>query len=129
MPEGQALASDFAVIAIFTLVAIGFVAAVLTISQLIQPRRPKPEKLTTYECGERPIGQAWAQFHVRYYIFALIFVIFDIETIFIAPWAVRLQYYAQQGWGPYFFFEMLVFLLILVLGLVYAWRKGVLRWV
>ncbi|MBI3911504.1 MAG: NADH-quinone oxidoreductase subunit A [Armatimonadetes bacterium] len=129
MPEGPPGVTDFQAIAWFAILAILFVVVALGLSRLIQPHRPKPEKLTTYECGERPIGQAWSQFNVRYYIFALVFVVFDIETIFIYPWAVRLRNFADLGIGPFMFVEMLVFLGILVLGLVYAWRKGVLKWV
>ena len=96
---------------------------------MLRPHNPLPEKLTTYECGERPIGQAWSQFNVRYYIFALMFVIFDVETVFLFPWALRLKAFALHGLGPFVFIEMMVFLLILVLGLAYAWRKGVLKWI
>jgi NADH-quinone oxidoreductase subunit A len=116
-------------IAVFTIVGILFVVMVLGISRVLRPHNPRPEKLTTYECGERPIGQAWSQFHVRYYIFTLVFVIFDVETIFLYPWAVQLRSFRESGLGAFMFFEMLVFILILVLGLVYAWRKGVLEWV
>lgn len=121
--------SAFTAIAIFTTVGIGFVVLVLTISWLLRPHNPRPEKLTTYECGERPIGQAWSQFNVRYYIFALMFVIFDVETVFLYPWAVKLGWFHARGLGPFVFWEMVIFLGILVLGLAYAWRKGVLEWV
>jgi NADH-quinone oxidoreductase subunit A len=116
-------------IAVFTVVGVLFVAMTLGISALLRPHNPRPEKLTTYECGERPVGQAWSQFNARYYIFALVFVVFDVETVFLYPWAVQLRAFRDLGLGPFMFFEMLVFVLILVLGLIYAWRKGVLRWV
>lgn len=121
---------DYVPIAIFFGLGVVFTAIAIVLGDLLSPRRPKPEKLTTYECGERPVGQAWSQFNVRYYIFALLFVIFDVETVFVFPWAVRLHYF--RGIGPDFgvvmFVEMLVFVAILVLGLAYAWRKGVLKW-
>jgi NADH-quinone oxidoreductase subunit A len=120
---------EYTPVAVFTVLGIGFVAMVLGISSLLRPHDPRPEKLTTYECGERPIGQAWSQFNVRYYIFALMFVIFDVETVFLFPWALRLRWFADNGLGPFVFIEMMVFVFILVLGLAYAWRKGVLKWV
>jgi NADH-quinone oxidoreductase subunit A len=120
---------DYTPIAVFTIIGVGFVVMVLGISSMLRPHNPRPEKLTTYECGERPIGQAWSQFNVRYYIFALMFVIFDVETVFLFPWALRLKAFALSGQGPFVFVEMMIFLLILVLGLAYAWRKGVLKWI
>jgi NADH-quinone oxidoreductase subunit A len=116
-------------IAVFAIVGILFVLMTLGVSALLRPHLPRPEKLTTYECGERPIGQAWSQFNVRYYIFTLVFVIFDVETVFLFPWAMQLGWFRQNGLGVFLFFEMLVFILILVLGLIYVWRKGVLKWV
>jgi NADH-quinone oxidoreductase subunit A len=120
---------EYTPIAVFAIIGIAFVVLVLQISRVLRPHHPHPEKLTTYECGERPVGQAWSQFHVRYYIFTLVFVIFDVETVFLYPWAVQLRWFRDNGLGMFVFLEMLVFLLILVLGLVYAWRKGVLKWV
>ena len=119
---------DYVPIAIFLLLGLAFTSSVLFIANLISPHKPKPEKLTTYECGERPVGQAWSQFNVRFYIFALMFVIFDVETIFIFPWAVRLHWFRSLGLGPFLLIEMAVFILILAFGLAYAWRKGVLKW-
>jgi len=88
--------------------------------------RPKPEgveRRTTYESGMEPIGGAWIQFNIRYYMFALVFVIFDVETVFLYPWAV-----AFSQLGLLAFVEALIFIAILVVGLVYAWRKGALEW-
>lgn len=116
-------------IAVFAVIGILFVAMTLTVSALLRPHYPRPEKLTTYECGERPIGQAWSQFNVRYYIFTLVFVIFDVEVVFLFPWAMQLGWFREIGLGVFLFFEMLVFILILFLGLIYVWRKGVLKWV
>ena len=103
-----------------------FLAAglLLGISALIRPNKPNPEKLLTYESGVDPVGDGWSQSQIRYYVFALLFVIFDVEAVFIFPWATQLERYAGFG-----LVEMGVFVGILLLGLVYAWRKGVLRWV
>jgi NADH-quinone oxidoreductase subunit A len=101
-----------------TLVAVAFGAA-----YLLAPRRPLPEKLTTYECGIDPVGEGWAQTQVRYYIFGFLFVIFDVESVFLFPWAR-----VFEGLGYAAVVEMGIFIGVLALGLLYAWRKGVLRW-
>lgn len=95
----------------------------LTASKLVRPSRRGPERRTTYESGMEPIGGAWIQFNIRYYMFALVFVIFDVETVFLYPWAV-----AFSRLGLLAFIEALVFIGILIIGLVYAWRKGALEW-
>ena len=93
------------------------------VSYLIAPHRQGVERRLTYESGMEPIGGAWIQFNIRYYMFALVFVIFDVETVFLYPWAV-----AFNQLGLLAFIEALVFIAILVVGLVYAWRKGALEW-
>jgi NAD(P)H-quinone oxidoreductase subunit 3 len=95
----------------------------LTASRLLRPERRGPERRTTYESGMEPIGGAWIQFNIRYYMFALVFVIFDVETVFLYPWAV-----AFHRLGLLAFIEALVFIAILVVALAYAWRKGALEW-
>ena len=95
----------------------------LTASKLVRPSRRGPERRTTYESGMEPIGGAWIQFNIRYYMFALIFVIFDVETVFLYPWAV-----VFNQLGLLAFVEALIFIAILVVALVYAWRKGALEW-
>ncbi len=106
-------------------VALLFVAISLVLSRLIRPKgRYSPEKYTTYECGENPQGMAWIQFNIRFYVFALIFIIFDVEIIFLLPWAV-----VFKNLGPFAFLEGLIFVGILVVGLAYVWRKGDLAWV
>ncbi len=90
---------------------------------LIRPKKPGPIKKSTYECGLETIGETWVRFRVQYYIYALVFVIFDIETVFLYPWAV-----AYNQLGLFALVEMFIFLGILVGGLLYAWRKGVLEW-
>jgi NADH-quinone oxidoreductase subunit A len=120
---------DYVPVAIVLVLGVGFAAFVLWFAGIVSPNKPKPEKLTTYECGERPVGQAWSQFNVRFYIFALMFVVFDVETVFVFPWAVRLYWFRSVGMAAFMLVEMVVFVLILVLGLAYAWRKGVLKWI
>ncbi|MEW6203350.1 MAG: NADH-quinone oxidoreductase subunit A, partial [bacterium] len=120
---------DYSYVLVFFIAAIIFGLITLFLSRLLQPHRPYPAKETTYECGEMPVGIAWVQFNISYYIFALIFVIFDVETVFIYPWAVVMRMLKDAGVGVFGVIEMTVFILILVLGLVYAWKKGVLRWV
>lgn len=102
--------------------AIGLVNAMLLVGKLIRPNRPQAQKYLTYESGVDPIG-GWGQAHVRYYLYALLFVMFDVEAPFVFAWAVRLEQLAVFG-----LVEMLAFIGILALGLLYAWRKGVLRW-
>ncbi|MFP4133107.1 MAG: photosynthetic/respiratory NAD(P)H-quinone oxidoreductase subunit C [Halothece sp.] len=95
----------------------------LTAAKLLRPSSGGPETRTTYESGMEPIGGAWIQFNIRYYMFALVFVIFDVETVFLYPWAV-----AFSQLGLLAFIEALIFIAILVVALVYAWRKGALEW-
>lgn len=112
---------------VFGLIMCGVILATAT---LLRTHRPQSfEKLSTYECGEQSLGPAWAQFNVRYYIFALAFVVFDVETIFIYPWAVSLYRFKQSGFGAFAFWDMMVFMVILLVGLYYAYRKGALKWV
>jgi NADH-quinone oxidoreductase subunit A len=111
-------------IAVFGAVAGLLLGGVLALGKLVRPSRPTVEKLTTYESGVDPIGTGFSQSQIRYYIFALLFVMFDVEAVFIFPWAVGLETYDVFG-----LVEMGIFVAILLLGLVYAWRKGVLRWV
>ena len=100
------------------------VAAMLGVGRLVRPVRPQAQKYINYESGVDPVGVGWSQSQIRYYVFALLFVMFDVEAVFIFPWAIRLE-----AFGLFGLVEMAVFIVILALGLVYAWRKGVLRWV
>src|SRR6266478_605690 len=115
---------SFLTVAIFGGVAVGLVGGILALGSLIRPTRPQPQKYITYESGVDPVGTGWSQSQIRYYIFALLFVMFDVEAVFILPWAVQLE-----ALGVFGLVEMVVFIVVLALGLVYAWRKGVLRWV
>ena len=108
----------------FGLIAILLASLLLGIAVLIRPSNPTREKLLTYESSVDPVGEGWSQSQIRYYVFALLFVVFDVEAVFIFPWATQLERYAVFG-----LVEMGVFVGVLLLGLVYAWRKGVLRWV
>ena len=122
-PSSDFLAAH-SVILSFALVAIGFHVVNLLVWWLIRPRRFSEEKLTTYECGESPEGSAWVQFNIRFYVFALIFIVFDVEVVFLFPWAV-----VFRELGMLAFLEGLVFIAILVVALAYVWRKGDLEWV
>lgn len=115
---------SYLTVAIFGGLAIALLAGVLGLGALVRPSRRQPGKHLNYESGVDPIGDTWSQSQVRYYIFALMFVMFDVEAVFIFPWATRLEAYQVFG-----LVEMLIFIVILALGLVYAWRKGVLRWI
>ena len=94
------------------------------VGRILRPDRPQEQKYLTYESGVDPVGSGWTQSQVRYYIFAVLFVMFDVEAVFIFPWAIRLEEFGTFG-----LVEMAVFIIILALGLAYAWRKKVLRWV
>ena len=111
-------------VVVFGGVAVFLVAGVLALGKLIRPNRPQASKYVNYESGVDPVGSGFSQSQVRYYIFALLFVMFDVEAVFIFPWAMQLEIYDLFG-----LVEMGIFIAILALGLLYAWRKGVLRWV
>jgi NADH-quinone oxidoreductase subunit A len=115
---------QYLTVAIFAGAAVLMVGAMLGVGRLLRPTRPQPQKYLNYECGVDPVGVGWSQSQIRYYVFALLFVMFDVEAVFIFPWAVRLE--ALQVFG---LVEMTIFIVILALGLLYAWRKRVLRWV
>jgi NADH-quinone oxidoreductase subunit A len=119
----------YASVAAFFLVAAGFMIGSLLLGKLIRPHNPYPEKLETYECGEAPVGQAWFNFNPRFYIVALIYIVFDVEIAFIYPIAAVFRRWAAQGHGVFALVEVLVFVLILLLGLVYVWVKGDLEWI
>ena len=115
--------SEFAFVGILVVVASLLPIVGLGIASLIRPKKPNPVKQSTYECGIESIGDAWVQFRAQYYIYALVFVVFDIEAVFLLPWAV-----AYNQLPLYALLEAVLFILILVLALVYTWRKGALRW-
>src|SRR4051812_43889007 len=114
---------NFVFIGLLLLVAIAFAAAPLVVVRLVAPRKRSLSKLDTYECGVLTTGETWVRFRIQYFIYALLFVVFDIETVFLYPWAVS---YGRLG--AFALVEMVIFLVILAVGLAYAWAKGVLRW-
>jgi NADH:ubiquinone oxidoreductase subunit 3 (subunit A) len=117
------LLQPYGYVAIFFVIAILFTVGAFVLSMLLRPRNPNPIKLSTYECGIESEGTSWIQYYPGFYIYALVFVVFEVETVFLYPWAV-----AYGKLGLFAFGEMLVFVGILVVGLVYAWRKQALRW-
>ena len=119
---------DYVTVAIFLIAGAVLVGAAVTVAHIIAPSRPSLLKSTAYESGIEPISGGWNQSHIRYYIFALLFLIFDVEAVFLFPWAVNLEVFADAGQGVLIYFEMVAFVIILILGLVYASRKGVLKW-
>jgi NADH:ubiquinone oxidoreductase subunit 3 (subunit A) len=122
-PAAGFLAQHSAILT-FLVVVVGFLGVNLLVWRVIRPSRYSEEKLTTYECGENPTGSAWIQFNIRFYVFALIFIVFDVEAVFLLPWAV-----VFKQLGMLAFLEGLVFIAILVVALAYVWRKGDLEWV
>jgi NADH-quinone oxidoreductase subunit A len=115
---------DYFFVVLFAGLAAVFVLGGLAFSHLVAPHRPNRIKNTPYECGEQPLGQAWIQFNVGYYLFALLFLAFDVEAAFLYPWAVVARLVGVPG-----LIEVGIFLLVLLVGLAYAWKKGVLEWV
>jgi NADH-quinone oxidoreductase subunit A len=117
-------------ITVAAFVAFGFILVGLAIwaSGLVRPDKPNRIKSETYECGIDPVGGGWSQTHIRYYIFALLFLIFDVEAVFIFPWVLIIEAFADAGQGLYILIVMFLFLFTLLEGLLYAIRKGVLRW-
>ncbi len=125
--------SEFGEVLIFLIAGLLFVLGGLITSWLIRPSRPNEEKLTTYESGEEPMGQAWVRFPIRFYLVAIIFLLFEVEIIFLFPWATvfgnaEMIQQTDGLWGWFSLVEMVVFVLILALGLAYAWAKGFLDW-
>lgn len=114
---------DYGNVGLFLVIAFIFPFLALSASALIRPRRPGPEKCLPYECGVDTVGNTWVQFRASYFLYALVFVVFDIETIFLYLWAVEFQ-----ELGRFAFIEMIIFVAILSLGLGYAWKKGALEW-
>jgi NADH-quinone oxidoreductase subunit A len=110
---------------VLILSAVGalMVVAMLAGNRLLRPDRPTPEKLLTYECGVDPVGEGWAQSHIRYYVFAYLYVVFAVDAVFLFPWATV---FAALGWVTVV--EMAIFVGFIAVGLLYAWRKGVLTW-
>lgn len=116
-------ANNYVVVAIFIVLGILLPVVALTVGRLLRPNKPTELKQTTYESGNEPVGEGQVRFNIRYYLFALMFVIFDVETVFLYPWAV-----AYNKLGLFVLVEMLIFAGMLLIGLLYAWKKKVLKW-
>ena len=114
---------DYITVGSFAALGVVLVIVMLGVASLLRPSNPSPAKLKTYECGVDPVGEGWHQSYIRYYVFGLLFVIFDVEAVFIFPWAILLE-----DLGVFGLVEMLIFIWILLMGLIFAIRKGVLRW-
>lgn len=110
-------------VGLFFVVGLIIPVGAIVVAWILGPKKPNPIKQTTYECGIETVGDSWVQFKAQYYIFALVFLIFDVETVFLFPWAVKLG-----GLGMFAVIEGIIFILILVAGLSYTWRKGMLEW-
>ena len=121
MPEGYA--NTYSIIAIAAIVGALAMVVMIAANAVLAPRRTSEAKLLPFECGIPPLPFTWSQFHIRYYIFAILFLIVDVEAIFIFPWALIFLTSV-----PWIFYEMILFIAILGFGIVYAWRKGVLEW-
>jgi NADH-quinone oxidoreductase subunit A len=116
----------YAVVAAAIGLGVAFVVAGLTANRLLRPDVPSAEKSTTYECGIDPVGEGWAQTHVRYYVFVYLYVIFAVDAVYLFPWATVFD---APGYGVVTLVEMVLFIGFLATGILYAWRRGVLRWV
>lgn len=126
--------SAFGEILLYIVAGVLFILVTLLISKAIRPDRPNPEKLSTYESGEEPVSSAWSQFNLRFYVVALIFLLFEVEIVFLFPWSTifankKLQAATNGAWGWFSMTEMLVFIGVLALGLAYAWVNGHLDWI
>ncbi|MBI2194157.1 MAG: NADH-quinone oxidoreductase subunit A [Planctomycetes bacterium] len=116
--------NDYTIVVLFLALGAGFAIFNLLLAYLVHPSKPsEKDKLVAYECGEAPIGTGFVQFNMRFYVYALVFVIFDVEVVFIFPWAV-----VFNQMGLFAFIEMMIFIGILLIGYAYAWRKGALEW-
>ncbi len=115
---------SYLTVVFLAIAAFVLVGGTLSLSRLVRPKNPSASKLVAYESGVDPVGSGWSQSQIRYYLYALLFVMFDVEAVFLFPWALRLE-----AFGVFGLIEMGIFVFILLLGLIYAWRKGVLRWV
>lgn len=126
--------SEFGKVLLFIIGGALFLVVTLLASRLIRPHRPNPEKLSTYESGEEPVTSAWTQFNIRFYVVALIFLLFEVEIVFLFPWATifadRVLIEKTDGlWGWFAVIEALIFIVVLALGLIYAWVHGHLDWI
>ena len=115
--------SQWIYIGLFLIVGLIIPVGAIYVAWILGPKKANPIKMSTYECGIETVGDSWVQFKAQYYIYALVFLVFDVETVFLFPWAVKLGQL-----GLFAVLEGIVFILILIAGLVYTWRKGMLEW-
>lgn len=122
------MTAEYLPLAILFAFAVGLAFIVVALGHLFGPKRNTQRKAAPYESGMQPIGPGTRRISVRFYLIAVLFILFDIEVVFFLPWAVILSKFNQQGWGPFALVEMVVFILILLVGYFYAWKKGALEW-
>jgi NADH:ubiquinone oxidoreductase subunit 3 (subunit A) len=115
--------NEWLYIGLFFIVGLIIPVGAIGVAWILGPKKPNPIKQSIYECGIEPVGEGWVQFKAQYYIFALVFLVFDVETVFLFPWAVKLGQL-----GLFAVIEGIIFIMILIVGLVYTWRKGMLEW-
>ncbi|WDF68065.1 NADH-quinone oxidoreductase subunit A [Sphingobacterium oryzagri] len=131
--DDPAQLSEYGKILLLAIVGILLVCMTILLAKVLSPKKPNPEKLSTYECGEEALGTSWVQINPRFYVIALVFLLFDVELIFVFPWATvfgRADFVAADSrWGWFTLTEMGVFLGILVVGLVYVWKRGDISWI
>jgi NADH-quinone oxidoreductase subunit A len=120
--------SDYLPIVLMFLVALGFAGGNVLLSQLVGQHKATRTKTMPYECGKDPVGSARERFSVKFYLIAMIFILFDIELIFMMPWAVVFRKLTAEGLGSLVYFEMLVFIALLLVGYAYVWKKGMFEW-
>ena len=124
-PSGTTYYSGYSIVGMVLLLGIAFVTVAFTANRMLAPSRPTPEKLLTYECGVDPVGEGWAHTQIRYYIYAFLYVIFAVDSVYLFPWATV---FAAPGFGATTLVEMFVFIGFLAVGILYAYKKGVLTW-
>lgn len=131
--DDPAQLSEYGKILLIAIVGIVLVCITILSAKFISPKKPNPEKLSTYECGEEPTGTAWTQINPRFYVIALVFLLFDVELIFVFPWATVFGnadfIMSDSRWGWFTLIEMAIFLAILIVGLVYVWKRGDIAWI
>lgn len=131
--DDPAQLSEYGKILLIAIVGILLVCVTILLAKILSPKNPNPQKLSTYECGEEAIGTAWIQINPRFYVIALVFLLFDVELIFVFPWATvfgnREFIHADGRWGWFTLVEMGMFLGILIVGLVYVWKRGDISWI
>ena len=125
--------SEYGSILLIGIVGILLVSVTIYLAKLLSPNKPNPIKLSTYECGEETTGSSWVQFNPRFYVIALVFLLFDVELIFVFPWSTVYSQAELIGldsrWAWFTLFEMAIFISILILGLIYVWKRGDLNWI